>query len=88
MTKNAFIKTFIVSISYNLGGGGGGGSLIKVQQKIVNTILWQSFTVSQTPVFCKEFGSFLSNTFNKVPLVVFKQVGVLTKLKCQKVPCN
>ena len=75
MTKNVFIKTFIVSIFNNCWG-----SLIKVERKIVNTILWQSLSpVSQTPVFWKEFGLFVSNTSNKVPLVVLKQVGVLTK---------
>ena len=75
MTKNVFIKTFIVSIFNNCWG-----SLIKVERKIVNTILWQSLSpVSQTSVFWKEFGLFVSNTSNKVPLVVLKQVGVLTK---------
>ena len=47
---------------------------------MVNTILWQLLSpVSQTPVFWKEFGWFVSNTSSKVPLVVLKQVVVLTK---------
>ena len=82
MTKNVFIKTFIVSIFSNLGGG----SLVKVERKIVNTILWQSLSpVSQIPVFCKQFGLFVNNTSNKVPLVVLKQVEVLTKFVRLKV---
>ena len=57
-----------------------GESLTKIEQKIVNTISWQSLCpVSQTSVFCKEFGLLVSNTSNKVSLVVLKQVGVLTK---------
>ena len=57
-----------------------GESLTKVEQKIVNTISWQSLSpVSQTPVFCKEFGLLVGNTSNKVSLVVLKQVGVLNK---------
>ena len=63
-----------------------GVSLIKVEWKIVNTVLWQSLSpVSQTLVFCKEFGLFVSSTFNKVPLVVLKLVGVLTKFVRLKV---
>ena len=63
-----------------------GGSLIKVERKSVNTILWQSLSpVSQIPVFCKEFGLFVSNTSNKVPLVVLKQVKDLTKIVRLKV---
>ena len=82
MTKNVFIKTFIVSIFSNLGEG----SLVKVERKIVNTILWQSLSpVSQIPVFCKQFGLFVNNTSNKVPLVVLKQVEVLTKFVRLKV---
>ena len=49
------------------------GSLIKVERKIVKTILWQSLSpVLQAPDFCREFGLFLSNTSNKVPLVVLR----------------
>ena len=60
--------------------------MTKVKRKIVNTILWQSpGPVSQTPAFYKEFGLFVSNTSNKVPLVVLKQVGVLTKFVRLKV---
>ena len=62
------------------------GRLIKFERKIVNTILWQSLSpVSQTPVFCKEFGLFVSNTPNKLPLVVLKQVGILTRFVRLKV---
>ena len=54
--------------------------------KIVNTILWQSPSpISQTPIFLKEFGLFVSNTSSKVPLAVLKQVGVLTKFVRSKV---
>ena len=81
MTKNVFIKIFTVSIFNNFGG-----SLIKLERNIVNTILWQPFNpVSQTPVVCKEFGLFVSNTSNKVPLVVLKRVGVLIKFVRLKV---
>ena len=81
MTKNVFIKNFAVSIFNNFWG-----SLIKVERKIVNTILWQSLSpVSQIPVFCKEFYLFVSNTSSKVPLVVLKQVEVLTKFVRLKV---
>ena len=81
MTKNVFIKNFAVSIFNNFWG-----SLIKVERKIVNTILWQSLSpVSQIPVFCKEFCLFVSNTSSKVPLVVLKQVEVLTKFVRLKV---
>ena len=49
------------------------GSLIKVERKIVKTILWQSLSpVLQAPDFSREFGLFLSNTSNKVPLVVLR----------------
>ena len=62
------------------------GSLIKVERKVVNTILWQSLSpVSQIPVFCKGFGLFVSNTSNKFPLVVLKQVEVLIKFVRLKV---
>ena len=62
------------------------GSLIKVERKVLNTILWQLLSpVSQTPVFCKEFGLFVSNISNKVLLAVLKQVGVLTKFVRLKV---
>ena len=62
------------------------GRLIKFERKIVNTILWQSLSpVSQTPVFSKEFGLFVSNTPNKLPLVVLKQVGILTRFVKLKV---
>ena len=82
MTKNVFIKTFIVSIFNNFGVG----SLIKVEENNVNTILWQSTSpVSQTPVFCKQFGLFICNTSIKVLLVVLKQVGILTKFGRPKV---
>ena len=54
--------------------------LIKVERKIANTILRHSLSpVLQTPIFCKEFGLFVSNTFSKVPLVVLEQFGVLNK---------
>ena len=54
-----------------------GRSLIKVERKIVNAILCRLLSpVSQTAVFCKEFGLFVSNTFYKVPLVVLKQLKV------------
>ena len=63
-----------------------GGSLIEVERKIVNTILWQSLCpVSQIPVFFEEFGLFVGNKSNKVPLVVLKQVEVLTKFVRLKV---
>ena len=73
--KNVFIKVFMILYLLIFGG-----SLIKVDQKVVNTILWQSPSpISQTPVFCKKFGLFVSNTSYKVPLAVLKQVGILTK---------
>ena len=75
MTKNVFIKTFLVSIFNNFLG-----SLIKVERKIVNTILWKSLSpVSQTLVSCKKFGLFVSNTPKEDRLIVLKQVVVLTK---------
>ena len=43
------------------------GSLIKVERKIVNTILWQLLSsILQTPVFDKEFGLFVRNASNKL----------------------
>ena len=55
--------------------------MTKVERKILSTILWQSLNpVSQTPVFCKEFGLLVSKASNKVSLVVLKQVEVLTSL--------
>ena len=51
-----------------------GRSLIKVERKIVNIILWQSLRpVSQKPVS------------SKVPIVVLRLVGVLTNFVRLKV---